>query len=77
MNLRSLPIIPIVLEGQQESLLKVEKRLSWPSVFQTEAKNIPRQDFMVMNISCKFEKSTYNTEITRKSLHIAAAAAVY
>ena len=25
-----------------------------------EAKNIPRQDFMVMNISCKFEKARYN-----------------
>ena len=34
---------------------------------------------MVMNISCKFEKSTYNTlasrGVTRKSLH--AVAAVY
>ena len=34
---------------------------------------------MVMNISCKFEKSTYNTlasrGVTRKSLHTAAAAA--
>ena len=33
---------------------------------------------MVMNISCKFEKSTYNTlvsrEVTRKSLRTAAAA---
>ena len=29
-------------------------------VFQNEAKNIPRQDFMVMNISCKFEKARYN-----------------
>ena len=34
---------------------------------------------MDMNISCKFEKSTYNTlasrGVTRKSLHTAAAAA--
>ena len=30
-------------------------------VFQNEAKNIPGQDFMVMNISCKFEKASYNT----------------
>ena len=34
---------------------------------------------MVMNISCKFEKYTYNTlasrGVTRKSLHTAAAAA--
>ena len=29
-------------------------------VFQNEAKNIPRQDFMVMNIFCKFEKASYN-----------------
>ena len=29
-------------------------------VVQNEAKNIPRQDFMVMNISCKFEKASYN-----------------
>ena len=29
-------------------------------VFQNEAKNIPRQDFMVTNISCKFEKASYN-----------------
>ena len=30
-------------------------------VFQNEAKNIPRQNFMVMNISCKFEKARYNS----------------
>ena len=29
-------------------------------VFQNEAKNIPRQHFMAMNISCKFEKANYN-----------------
>ena len=29
-------------------------------VFQNEAKNIPRQDFMVVNISCKFEQASYN-----------------
>ena len=29
-------------------------------VFQNEAKNIPRQDFMVINIFCKFEKASYN-----------------
>ena len=28
--------------------------------FQNEAKNIPRQDFMVMNISCKLEKVRHN-----------------
>ena len=30
-------------------------------VFQNEAKNILRQNFMVMNISCKFEKARYNS----------------
>ena len=29
-------------------------------VFQNEAKYIPSQDFMVMNISCKFEKKLQN-----------------
>ena len=29
-------------------------------VFQSEAKNNPRQDFMVMNVSCKVEKASYN-----------------
>ena len=42
-------------------------------VFQNEAKNIPRQDFMVMNISCKFEKASYNIffvrAVTVKSLY--------
>ena len=42
-------------------------------VFQNEAKNIPRQDFMVMNISCKFEKASYNIffvrALTVKSLY--------
>ena len=53
MNLRSLPIIPVALESQKNCLLKVEK-------MPVAAKNIPRQDFMVMNISCKFEKVSYN-----------------
>ena len=34
-------------------------------VFQNEEKNIPRQDFMVMNISCKFEKASYNIFFVR------------
>ena len=46
-------------------------------VFQNEAKNIPRQDFMVINISCKFAKASYNIffvrAVTVKSLHTAAA----
>ena len=42
-------------------------------VFQNEAKNIPRQYFMIMNISCKFEKASYNIffvrVVTVKSLY--------
>ena len=41
-------------------------------VFQNKAKNIPRQDFMVMNISCKFEKASYIffvRAVTVKSLY--------
>ena len=34
-------------------------------VFRNEAKNIPRQDFMVMNISCIFEKTSYNIFFVR------------
>ena len=34
-------------------------------VFQNEAKNIPRQDFMVINISRKFEKASYNLFFVR------------
>ena len=60
-NLRSLSIIPFALEGKQNSLLKDEKNACGSHfIFQNEAKNIPRQDFMVMNISCKFEKPSYN-----------------
>ena len=78
--MRSLPIIPVALEGHQKSLLKVEKTpVAAILFFQNEAKNIPRQDFMVMNISCKFEKGSYNIffvrAVTVKSLHTAVAAA--
>ena len=60
MNLRSLPITPFA-QGQQKSLQKVEKNARGGHlVFQNMAKNIPRQYFMVMNISCKFEKASYN-----------------
>ena len=42
-------------------------------VFQNEAKNISRQDFTAMNISCKFEKASYNIfyvrAVTVKSLY--------
>ena len=34
-------------------------------VFQNEAKNIPRQEFMVMNISCKCEEARYNILFVR------------
>ena len=45
-----------------------ESRINVPGghlVFQNEVKNIPRQDFMVMNISCKFEKASYNIIFVR------------
>ena len=46
-------------------------------VFQNEAKNIPRQHFMVINISCKLEKASYNIFFHQSSndeisLHTAA-----
>ena len=48
--------------GPTKSLLKVEKTpVAAILFFKNEAKNIPRQDFMVMNISCKFEKGSYST----------------
>ena len=69
MNLRSLPIIPFALEGHQKS----KNARGGHLVFQNEAKNIPRQDFMAMNISCKFEKASYNIffvrAVTVKSLY--------
>ena len=34
-------------------------------VFQNDAKNIPWQDFMIMNISCKFEKESYKMFLLR------------
>ena len=34
-------------------------------VFQNEAKNIPRQHFMVINITCKLEKASYNIFFVR------------
>ena len=33
--------------------------------FQNEAKNIPRQHFVVINISCKLEKASYNIFFVR------------
>ena len=76
-TLASRGVTRFFLEGQQKSLLIVEKNARGGHlVFQNEAKNIPRQDFMVMNIPCKFKKSSYNTltsrGVTRKSLHTAA-----
>ena len=45
-----------------------------PTNFQNEVQNIPRLDFMVMNISCKFGKASYNIFFDRviavKSLYI-------
>ena len=62
MNFRSLPIIPFAPEGQQKSLFKVP---GGHLVFQNETKNIPRQHFMVINISCKLEKASYNIFFVR------------
>ena len=46
--------------------------------FKMKAKDIPRQDLVLMNISCKFDSSTCYTfakGVTEKSMHTAAAAA--
>ena len=60
-NLTSLPIIPFALDGPTKVVAESPKNACGGHlVFQNEAKNIPRQDFMVMNISCKFEKGSYN-----------------
>ena len=74
MNLRSLPIISFALRGPTKVLTESRKNACGSHfVFQNEAKNIPRQDFMVMNISCKFEKASYNIifvrAVTVKSLY--------
>ena len=49
--------------------------------FKKRTKNIPRQAFIMMNISCNFENSTYNTLASRgimvKSLHTAVEATAY
>ena len=36
-------------------------RLTLKDLFQNEAKNNPSQDFVMRNIPCEFEISTYNT----------------
>ena len=63
--MRSLPIIPFALEGHKSPFLKSKNARGGHLVFQNEVKNIPRQDFMVMNISCKFEKASYNIFFVR------------
>ena len=70
-----ISIIPIALEGQQKSLFKVEQTsLVAILFFKMRPKNIPSQDFMVINISCKFEKASYNIffvrAVTVKSLYM-------
>ena len=54
--------MPFALEGQQNSWLKVEKMpvAAILFFFLNEAKNILMEDFMVMILPCKFEKSSYN-----------------
>ena len=41
-------------------------------VFQNEAKNIPSQDFVMSDISCEFEISTYNTLCSRGQTKVLA-----
>ena len=41
-------------------------------VFQNEAKNISSQDFVIRNIPCDFEISTYNTLCSRGSTKVLA-----
>ena len=43
----------------------MEKRPWWPSCLQSEAKNSPRQAFVMMNILCKYENSAFNTHCSR------------
>ena len=62
MNSRSLPIL-ITLCSRGPTKVLALSHINIPGghlVFQHEAKNIPRQDFMVMNISCKFQTARYN-----------------
>ena len=78
-NLRSLPVIPFALESQQNSSLKLKYTIGGHLVFQNDAQNISRQAFVMMNISYKFENSTFNIlasgGIMGKSLHAAVAEA--
>ena len=41
-------------------------------VFQNEAKNIPNKDFVMMNISCKYEISTCNTLCSEEATKLLA-----
>ena len=53
-------MVNFALEGSQKSLLKVKKCCGDHLVFQNEATSIARQDFVMNNISCKFEKCSYS-----------------
>ena len=81
-------MILLALEGGNEKIcihcfMTEKKRPQRPScgvffvIFFNEAKNIRWKDFVMMNISCKFEDSTYNTlasrGLTGKSAHTVAA----
>ena len=53
--------------GPTKLLAKSRKKMPVATMlfFKMRPKNIPRQDFMVMNISCKCEKSSYNIFFVR------------
>ena len=74
------PRLTLKKGSKVKALFMTDQKTSVAAIlfFQNEAKYIPSQDFMVMNISCKFEKASYNIFFVRtvmvKSLHTAAAA---
>ena len=66
------PVISLCYRGLTKVLAESRKNACGGHlIFQNEAKNILRQDFLVMNISCKFEKASYNIFFVRmlKSLY--------
>ena len=57
---QSIPIIPFARGPTKVLALSQINVPGGHLVFQNEAKNIPRQHFMVINISRKLEKASYN-----------------
>ena len=85
LNLGSRPMIAYDCRPLPASVMSLHTALSTAKnaqdvhlVFQNEAKNIPRQDFVVMIIFCKFDKFTYNILGSRGATGISlCTAAVY